>query len=308
MGVACFQWQPKGTSPSTCVPCKTEVFNIWLLSQSTYSIDPSSAKFLIDHGFDFNKQFRSGLPYSPVGSTTACSKAGTNMVCSYFQLCVWLVPTVTILHGTKECCCILHHFQTSRLVDLFTRVLLSPAPLILHNGLVDLIFLYHTFYAPLPTTLDSFVADLSDMLGPGGLYDTKAISEYKFGEERSFLEYIYRKAVIGNQRREENGVHYLELLFAEYKALPVSGIERVAVLPRQPSIPISELVEIDMCPNFAVSHLIPAHTHTHMHTHTHAHTHTVSRGMVPVLHLGVPVAMTSPWQSYKKNTQRMYKD
>ena len=80
MGVACFQWQPEGTTPSTCIPCKTEVFNIWLLSQTTYNIDPGSAKFLIAHGFDFNKQFRSGLPYSPVGSTTAYSRAGNNMV------------------------------------------------------------------------------------------------------------------------------------------------------------------------------------------------------------------------------------
>ena len=64
VGVACFQWQPSPDSMQTL--CKVETFNIWLLSQQSYTIDPSSAKFLIDHGFDFNKQFRCGLPYSPV--------------------------------------------------------------------------------------------------------------------------------------------------------------------------------------------------------------------------------------------------
>ena len=41
------------------------VFNIWLLCQKAYTIDPSSAKFLLQHGFDFNKQFGKGIPYSP---------------------------------------------------------------------------------------------------------------------------------------------------------------------------------------------------------------------------------------------------
>ena len=64
MGVACFQRQPSADIMQTS--CRVEAFNVWLLSQQSYTIDPSSAKFLIDHGFDFNKQFRCGLPYTPV--------------------------------------------------------------------------------------------------------------------------------------------------------------------------------------------------------------------------------------------------
>ena len=66
MGVACFQWQPPSSSDALQTLCKVEAFNIWMLSQHSYTIDPSSAQFLIDHGFDFNKQFRYGLPYTPV--------------------------------------------------------------------------------------------------------------------------------------------------------------------------------------------------------------------------------------------------
>ncbi len=65
MGVACFQWQP---ASSNAVPCRAEVFNILLLSQHSYTVDPSSAKFLLKHGFDFNKQLRHGLPYTAVGA------------------------------------------------------------------------------------------------------------------------------------------------------------------------------------------------------------------------------------------------
>ncbi len=64
MGVACFQWQPVS---STAVPCRAEVFNLLLLSQHSYTMDPSSAQFLLKHGFDFNKQLRYGLPFTPVG-------------------------------------------------------------------------------------------------------------------------------------------------------------------------------------------------------------------------------------------------
>lgn len=62
LGVACFQW---GACDSGHVDCRVEVFNVWLLCQESYTIDPSSATFLLQHGFDFNKQFARGLPYSP---------------------------------------------------------------------------------------------------------------------------------------------------------------------------------------------------------------------------------------------------
>lgn len=72
MGVACFQWQPP-SSPSdvTKTHCKVEAFNVWMLSQRSYTIDPSSAQFLIEHGFDFNKQYSLGLPYTPAHFTVS---------------------------------------------------------------------------------------------------------------------------------------------------------------------------------------------------------------------------------------------
>lgn len=70
LGVACFQW---GSCDPSGVNCLVEVFNVWLMCQEPYMIDPSSASFLLQHGFDFNKQFAKGLPYNPSITEVVCT-------------------------------------------------------------------------------------------------------------------------------------------------------------------------------------------------------------------------------------------
>lgn len=65
LGVACFKWSKGGFSKTGVVPLTAQVFNVWLLTQHPFVTDPSSAQFLIKHGFDFNKQYSVGLPYCP---------------------------------------------------------------------------------------------------------------------------------------------------------------------------------------------------------------------------------------------------
>ena len=62
----------------------------------------------------------------------------------------------------------------------------------MHNGWVDILFLYGNFYAPLPPSLGTLMADLEEMF-EGGVYDTKAIAEYEVAEQASFLEYLFRR-------------------------------------------------------------------------------------------------------------------
>ena len=65
--------------------------------------------------------------------------------------------------------------------------------LVLHNGLMDLMFLYHSFYAPLPPTLDTFVADLADLLR-GGLVDTKYVADFVAHEKSSYLSFLFHSS------------------------------------------------------------------------------------------------------------------
>ena len=65
-------------------------------------------------------------------------------------------------------------------------------PVIVHNGLVDMIFLYQNLYCNLPTASTSFIADLVDLF-PSGIVDTKYVTDFEHLMQASYLEYVYRK-------------------------------------------------------------------------------------------------------------------
>ncbi len=75
---------------------------------------------------------------------------------------------------------------------LFTELVSMKIPIILHNGLVDLMFLYENLYASLPASSSMFLADLVDIF-PSGIIDTKYITDYEHLMQASYLEYVFRK-------------------------------------------------------------------------------------------------------------------
>lgn len=76
--------------------------------------------------------------------------------------------------------------------QIFKHIISRRVPIVVHNGLLDMCFIYHSFYATLPNSLDMFLSDLDEMF-PGGIYDTKYVADYVTRETKSFLAYLFRK-------------------------------------------------------------------------------------------------------------------
>ena len=61
---------------------------------------------------------------------------------------------------------------------LFTELLMSSAPIVLHNGLIDLAFLYQNLYSDLPSKASQFICDMCEMF-KGGVLDTKYVADFE---------------------------------------------------------------------------------------------------------------------------------
>ena len=61
MGISTFKLSDESTKKRRSYEAQT--FNLMVLSSEQYIVEPGSLKFLVEHGFDFKKQYSKGIPY-----------------------------------------------------------------------------------------------------------------------------------------------------------------------------------------------------------------------------------------------------
>ncbi|GMS87084.1 hypothetical protein PENTCL1PPCAC_9259, partial [Pristionchus entomophagus] len=191
-------FERRETKKEKRVGYKCQVFNVLSLCSEPFMMEPDALRFLADHSFDFNRYVRQGVPYHAAHQST------------------------------KSC----------PLRSLLDELLSPRAPIALHNGLVDLVFLYTHFYTTPPPTLSQFIADLADLFPTGEeqddevapVVDSKFIAEFQERMPASYLEYVFRKSQRDNFLEAKEGRVHVKMSFggSVMEIVPSSSLERVA--------------------------------------------------------------------------------
>jgi len=180
LGLSMFKLLPNSTSQSVSHwTYSVKTYNLLVLCSEDYIVEPASLQFLVQHGFDFGAQYKLGIGYNRGNDVTEDKTA-----------------------------------SKQSLRELFAEIVKARKPVVLHNGLIDLVFLYHNLWAALPTQLGTFISDIGEMF-PAGIYDTKYIADYVSRTQASFLEFVFRKEQRTNAEKCEKDRPHVKLVLEQ---------------------------------------------------------------------------------------------
>eukprot|EP00871_Galdieria_phlegrea_P003825 jgi/Galph1/4443/GphlegSOOS_G3031.1 len=203
------------TDSETQIPKEfyVQTFDFLLLPNDDFVISPSSGSFLVQHGFDFARMFLDGIRY-----TRAKLNSSYQLLKEYQQSTKVQAPIVNktttekdskrkrkkqaeqedlFLHLSESTWNQSENNRNQRLQSLLPLGLLTQLgkagiPVIVHNGLLDLAFLYDAFEDSLPLTSEQFVKNLHQLLPC--IYDTKVLSHSKKYADTS-LDAVYGRCL-----------------------------------------------------------------------------------------------------------------
>ena len=185
-----------------------ECWEIWTRRDDSFRMDASSMQFLVSNGFDMSAHITQAIPYPNP----------------------FLKDIFSSITSTSTC-----RKSGQKLV-------------VMHNGFLDLMYLYDSLYNRLPRRLDTFISDVSSLFP--SLVDTKYVSDYVYREPVSFLAYLFHKY---QQSADVNGDRKLfELVKKRVESVKLPS---ETVTPTTDCIEeVDEIVELgvkDVCEQFA---------------------------------------------------------
>ncbi|KAI9219413.1 CAF1 family ribonuclease-domain-containing protein [Blastocladiella britannica] len=172
IGISCFTRTNAIDNGNVTYAVKS--FDVLTRRLGTHSIDSESMAFLVQNEFDLNRQAAHGCPLY-IGNLADAK--GLNDAAR---------ANVTLLRQLWPA--------------------LQKSPLVMHNGLLDLMFLYVSLHGRPPRDLPTWQYTLATQF-PRGVWDTKLISESVEPEGgRSHLSYLFRKCERWQDTRRVRGL------------------------------------------------------------------------------------------------------
>ena len=79
-----------------------------------------------------------------------------------------------------------------KLEKLWRKICSFEKPFVVHNGLADLMFIWRSFFGPLPSTVQGWIKVLLEVFPT--IVDTKYLAEYVTDDQVTYLQYLFKNS------------------------------------------------------------------------------------------------------------------